>query len=82
MAARLIPALADAEIEAHWAGLRPGTPDELPYIGAHPDIDGLYVCSGHYRNGFVTAPASARLLVDLLLDRPPGIDPHPYRLDR
>lgn len=82
MAVRLVPALAGAEIEAHWAGLRPGSPDDVPYIGAHPDVAGLYICAGHYRNGIVTAPASARLLVDLMLQRQPEIDPHPYRLDR
>ena len=82
MAIALIPALAEAEIEAHWAGLRPGSPDDIPYIGAHPQVEGLYVCTGHYRNGIVTAPASARLIVDLILGRTPKVDPHPYRLDR
>ncbi len=82
MATGLIPALQGASIEAHWAGLRPGSPDDIPYIGAHPQIEGLYVCTGHYRNGIVTAPASARLVVDLILGRKPSADPHPYRLDR
>ena len=47
----------------------------------HPDCDGLYFNAGHYRNGVVTGPASARLLADLLLKRDPIIAPEPYALD-
>lgn len=81
-AVSLVPALAQYPIEHHWAGLRPGSPDDAPFIGEHPEIKGLFVCAGHYRNGFATGPASARLVVDMLLGRPPGVDPTPFRLDR
>jgi glycine oxidase len=74
----MLPALADCEVEHHWAGLRPAAPDGIPFIGELPDIQGLFVNAGHYRNGLVLAPASARLLVDRLLQRPPLIDPAPY----
>ena len=77
----LVPALERYPIEAHWAGLRPGSPEGIPFIGAHPGIDGLYVCAGHYRNGIVLGPASARLAADLLLERPPIVDPGPYGLE-
>lgn len=73
-----VPALADARVEHQWAGLRPATEHGVPYIGAHPEIQGLFVNAGHYRNGLVLAPASARLLTDLLLKRPPILDPEPY----
>lgn len=76
-AARLIPALADLPVECHWAGLRPGSPDGVPAIGPHPEIANLYVCSGHFRNGVVLGPASARLLVDQLSAREPILDPAP-----
>ena len=56
------PALKNCPIVKHWAGLRPGSPQGIPYIGAHPDIEGLYVNAGHYRNGVVLGPASARLM--------------------
>ncbi len=79
-ATAIIPALADCEIEHHWAGLRPGSPDGVPYIGQAPGWDNLHVNAGHYRNGLVLAPASTRLLVDQLLGREPIIDPAPYRL--
>lgn len=81
-AVSIMPALASADVELQWAGLRPGSPDSIPYIGAHPDIKGLFACTGHFRNGFVLGPASARLLADLFLDRPPLVDPAPYCLVR
>ena len=77
-AVELIPALADAEVVGHWAGLRPGSPDGIPFIGpvvAHP---GLWLNCGHFRNGLVLAPASCQLLTDLLVDDSPIIDPTPY----
>jgi glycine oxidase len=79
-ASALFPALAQAELEAHWAGLRPGSPDGVPFIGGHPDIQGLYLNTGHFRHGLLTAPASARLLADLLLAREPLLDPGAYAL--
>lgn len=77
-AVELIPALADAEPVAHWAGLRPGSPEGVPYIGRVPNMDGLWLNCGHYRNGLVLAPASCQLFADLLLGRDPIIDPAPY----
>ena len=78
-AVSMLPALAGCEIEQHWAGLRPGSPEGLPLIGAVPGTDGLYVNAGHYRNGIVLAPAATRLLVDDILGREPIVDPAPYR---
>ncbi len=77
----LTPALAEFPIERHWAGLRPGSPDGVPYIGAHPEIQGLYVNSGQFRNGVVLGPASARLVADIVVERSPILDPADYALD-
>lgn len=77
-AVELIPALADAELVGHWAGLRPGSPEGIPYIGRVSGFDGLWLNCGHYRNGLVLAPASCQLFADLLLGREPIIDPTPY----
>jgi glycine oxidase len=77
-ALELIPALADAELVGHWAGLRPGSPEGIPYIGEVPGFTGLWLNCGHYRNGLVLAPASCRLFVDVMLGREPVIDPAPY----
>lgn len=63
-AVELLPELADIPLETSWAGLRPGIDGEIPAIGRYPGVDGLYINSGHYRNGLGMAPASARLLVD------------------
>jgi glycine oxidase len=72
-AVSMLPALADADIVAHWAGLRPGSPEGIPWIGPWPGLDGLFINAGHYRNGLVLAPAAARLLADQLLGRPLSI---------
>jgi glycine oxidase len=74
----LLPALADAEVVGHWAGLRPGSPEGIPFIGPVPGLAGLWLNCGHYRNGLVLAPASCQLLVDLMLGREPIVDPAPY----
>lgn len=79
-AGTLFPLLRHSPIEHHWAGLRPGSPNGIPYIGAHPQVEGLYFNAGHFRNGVVTGPASARLVADLMLNRPPILDPTPYAL--
>jgi glycine oxidase len=79
-AARIIPCLKHAEVEHHWAGLRPGSIEGIPYICAVQNVDGLYLNTGHYRNGVVLGPASARLAADLILDRPVILDPAPYQI--
>jgi glycine oxidase len=78
-AVALIPALAHCPVELHWAGLRPGSPQGIPLIGQHPRCRGIYLNVGHFRNGVVTGPASARLVSDLIFDRSPCLDPAPYR---
>jgi len=80
-AVEIIPALADMEIERQWAGLRPGTEQGIPYICSHPEIDGLYINAGHYRNGVVLGAASARLMAEMVLGQDPSINPAPYALD-
>jgi len=82
VAVSLVPDLGKHEIKRHWAGLRPGTATGMPYIGAHPFIEGLFVNTGHYRNGLLLGPASARLLVDLMMGDTPIVDPVPYNLVR
>lgn len=77
-AVQLLPSLADAEVVGHWAGLRPGSPDGIPFIGPVPGYEGLWLNCGHYRNGLVLAPASCQLLADLMLGREPIVDPAPY----
>jgi len=75
-----LPILAESQPVAHWAGLRPGTLDGVPKIGPVPGINGLFVNMGHLRNGVFLGPASARLIVDLMMGREPICDPAPYQI--
>lgn len=77
-AVELLPELEGATVVAHWAGLRPGSPEGIPYIGPVPGHAGLWLNCGHYRNGLVLAPASCQLFTDLLTGAEPIIDPAPY----
>ena len=74
-----LPGLADYPLEKHWSGLRPASPESVPMISAVPEFEGLYINAGHFRNGVVLGLASARLLVDIMLSRPPVISPEPYQ---
>lgn len=77
-AIELLPGLADARVVKHWAGLRPASPEGVPYIGPVPGHAGLWLNCGHFRNGLVLAPASCQLLADLITGRTPCVDPEPY----
>jgi glycine oxidase len=69
----LVPELRNAKILEDWAGLRPGTPDNLPILGSTP-IPGYYVATGHYRDGILLAPITARVMAQLLAGRNPDCD--------
>jgi glycine oxidase len=77
-AVSLVPELAQVDIIKQWAGLRPGTTDGIPFIGECPGIKGLYLNTGHFRNGVVMAPASAQVLLDRMLGREGFTDYGPY----
>jgi glycine oxidase len=62
---RALPQVAELELERAVAGLRPGTPDNAPIIGRGA-VNGLVVATGHYRNGVLLAPLTARGVVELL----------------
>lgn len=65
----LLPALRECEIEAHWTGLRPGSPDGVPLAGPHPQLGNLWLNCGHFRNGIATAPATAISLAEQVLSQ-------------
>jgi glycine oxidase len=69
----LVPELAKAEIIETWSGLRPGTPDQLPILGPG-DLDGLVFATGHYRNGILLAPVTAKLIGEWIADRRTSMD--------
>ena len=79
-AASLVPLLGNLPIERHWAGLRPGTQNGIPYVCAHDEIEGLYIHAGHYRNGIVLGPASAQLMSEIVLGQATFCDASAYTM--
>jgi glycine oxidase len=65
-ARRLVPGLNEARLESVWAGLRPGTPDGLPILGPVPGWPAI-LATGHYRNGILLAPWTARQVARIVL---------------
>lgn len=58
----LIPELKNFPIVKQWSGFRPSSPNGVPSIGKVPHLNNMWLNVGHFRNGLVMAPASARLL--------------------
>jgi len=69
-AIRLVPALSQARIIEDWAGLRPGTPDDLPILGA-TGIPGYFVATGHFRDGILLAPVTAYVMSQIIAGEKP-----------
>lgn len=76
-AADLVPDLGEGRMLEAWAGLRPGTPDELPMLG-RGEHDGYLVATGHYRNGILLAPITALLMTQLIRGQQPDLDLGPF----
>jgi glycine oxidase len=72
-AVRTVPELRNAKILEDWAGLRPGTPDNLPILGATA-TPGYYVATGHFRDGILLAPITASLLAQVIEGDVPDYD--------
>jgi glycine oxidase ThiO len=64
-ALRLLPPLAELPIQETWWGFRPATPDELPILG-RSSFENLTLATGHYRNGILLTPITAKLIADLV----------------
>jgi glycine oxidase len=60
--------LTAPDVSRSWAGLRPFAPDGLPVLGGVDGVGGLFVATGHYRNGILLAPLTARLMADTVID--------------
>lgn len=81
LAARYLPELASAPIIESWAGLRPGTPDDLPILGP-TDIPGVFAATGHFRNGILLAPITARIMADVITGKKPQLDLSAFAISR
>jgi glycine oxidase len=81
MALELCPALGGAPVQEVWAGFRPFTEDRLPILGPGP-LPGLVLATGHFRNGILLTPITARLVSQLVLGERTAVDLRPFRFDR
>ena len=70
---RVAPVLEATRIHEAWAGLRPGTPDNLPILG-ETALPGYFAATGHYRDGIMLAPITANLMAQLITGQQPEID--------
>lgn len=80
-ALRVAPGLKDLALVETWAGLRPGTPDSLPYLGAGA-IEGYFLATGHLRNGVLLTPITAEVVADAIEGRTPRIPLAPFSPER
>jgi glycine oxidase len=80
-AANLVPSIGEARIADAWAGLRPGSPDNLPILGAG-SLPGTYVATGHFRNGILLAPITAVAMAELIQGKQPRVDLRPFAPSR
>ena len=80
-AVAMMPELREARILEDWAGLRPGTPDNLPILGA-TRTPGYFVATGHYRDGILLAPVTARAMAQVITSGKTEYDLAPFRYER
>ena len=81
-AVSFMPAIAAVDVLRVWTGLRPATPDGLPFIGRAPDRDGVWVASGHEGLGITTALGTGAIIAALLTDADSPIDASPFSPER
>lgn len=73
----MVPELRNAKILEDWAGLRPGTPDGLPILGA-TGTSGYYVATGHFRDGILLAPITSQVMTAVIEGKNPEHDLAPF----
>jgi glycine oxidase len=72
-AQELVPKLSNAEVVELWCGLRPDTPDHLPLLGP-AGVAGLTIATGHYRNGILLTPITAKLVREWIVEKHVSMD--------
>ena len=81
-ALRVVPVLRDATLIETWAGLRPGTPDDLPIIGEDARATGVFYATGHFRNGILLAPVTADVIASMVSGEKPPLDISAFSVGR
>ena len=79
---KIAPGLQGLEVEHQWMGFRPGSPDGLPYLGDVSNVKGLWVASGHYRNGVALAPITAEVMSCKMMGEAVQVDCSDFSVDR
>ena len=80
-AGEIVPELSSAPVVASWAGLRPGTPDDLPILG-ETEKRGVFIASGHFRNGILLAPITAQIMADMIQGKHSQFELSAFAVDR
>ena len=65
-AQKILPGIVETEWERAWTGIRPQTPDGLPYIGPFERYEGLYAAAGHFQNGILLSPITGQTIANLI----------------
>jgi glycine oxidase len=81
-AIEIMPCVADQAVIETWAGLRPRAPDDLPILGPDPRVEGLIYATGHYRNGILLAPITARAIGELVVKGESSVNLAPFSVAR
>lgn len=81
-AARALPVLKNVNIKRTWAGLRPGTPDEVPVLGPVRGLEGYLNACGHFRTGILTSAITAEIIRALVYDEALPVPLEPFLLER
>jgi len=81
-ALRVAPGLADCTVHEIRVGLRPASPDGLPILGRVPQIENVFLATGHGASGLQLGPYSGVLVADLALGKTPALDLTPFAVER
>ncbi|HSQ56250.1 MAG TPA: FAD-dependent oxidoreductase [Gemmata sp.] len=82
LATRAVPTLSSAEVVKCWSGLRPGTPDGLPFIGPVPGCENVFVAAGHFRAGVQLSIGTAQAIAELFIGNPTCVPLEAFAVDR
>ncbi|GGH77751.1 glycine oxidase [Pullulanibacillus pueri] len=81
-AKEILPIIETATMDRFWSGIRPMTQDGFPYLGEHPDIDRLFIATGHYRNGILLSPITGQLIAEMVTDQRLSVPLNDFRINR
>ncbi|MEE2689875.1 MAG: FAD-binding oxidoreductase [Pseudomonadota bacterium] len=81
LAKEMFPDLNTNDTE-EWMGPRPSSPDSVPFLGEIPGFENIYAAFGHGHTGMTMGPKTGEVIASLIAGENPGIDMHPYRINR